>query len=234
MSASVRARSGWTSREPGTGAAPSGASRAAAAAGFRRSRAAARPSESESAQLTSKPSRASAIEGAITSASARVPYVRSASVSPATVPGTPAASGPSRLRAGMTSPCESRYMSRVARDGAIAKVDGRLAAVSETDHHESAASEVAGRRMRHREREPDRHRGVHGVSAVAQHLDAGPRGIGARRGDDPMTGAHRRPRGAPNRRWQCQREAHRKGAGRRRTEALRDGTRYLHRKDVRR
>ena len=40
--------------------------------------------------------------------------------------------------------------------------------------HEAAAAEVSRTGQRHREREPDRHRGVHCVAALSQDFDADP------------------------------------------------------------
>ena len=47
------------------------------------------------------------------------------------------------------------------------------AAVGEADHHQAAAAEVAGRGVDDRQREPHRDRGVDGVAALLQDVDAG-------------------------------------------------------------
>jgi hypothetical protein len=53
------------------------------------------------------------------------------------------------LASGRTFSAASRYMSRVAASGALAKVDHGLRPVRETDRHETAAAEVpAARRGR--------------------------------------------------------------------------------------
>src|SRR5690349_1474057 len=96
--------------------------------------------------------------GAITRASGSVPYFASASVIPATAPGTPEARCPSWLRPGGL-PLASTYMLRGA-------------AVGEVDDHEAAAADVAGDRVGHGEREPDRDRGVDRVPAGLEDLDA--------------------------------------------------------------
>jgi len=54
----------------------------------------------------------------------------------------------------------------------LAEVDRRRAAVGHADHEEAAAAEVAGLRVRHRQRERGRDRRVDGVAAVLQRLQA--------------------------------------------------------------
>ena len=55
----------------------------------------------------------------------------------------------------------------------LAVVDRRLAAIRQADHHEAAAADVARARVRHRQREADGDRGVHGVAALLQDVHAG-------------------------------------------------------------
>ena len=74
----------------------------------------------------------------MTVASGSRPYLRCASARPATLPGTPAASGPTRLRSLTGLPAASRNMSRWRRRrGGLAVVDGRLPAIGQADHHEA-------------------------------------------------------------------------------------------------
>ena len=72
---------------------------------------------------TAMPLRASAIDGAISCASVKLPepYLRCASASPATVPGTPIASPDSRDFLGSASPRSSRNTSRVVAAGAVSR-----------------------------------------------------------------------------------------------------------------
>ena len=63
---------------------------------------------------------ASRIAGAISVAHGRRPYFFHASYIPATLPGTPEARCPVRLRS-VTWPAESRYMSREAPAGAVSR-----------------------------------------------------------------------------------------------------------------
>jgi hypothetical protein len=67
-----------------------------------------------------KPSRASRIAGPITESKGRRPSLRCASTIPATDPGTPAERWPVTL-ASVGSPAASRYISRVARPGAVSR-----------------------------------------------------------------------------------------------------------------
>jgi hypothetical protein len=68
-----------------------------------------------------KPSSASLIEGASTSARLIVPYFSSAWISPATVPGTPADARLNRAFSLSTSPSAPMNRSRVAALGAISR-----------------------------------------------------------------------------------------------------------------
>ena len=73
----------------------------------------------------------------------------------------------------MTSPCASRYMSRVAASGAFSRKSMKVLRPSASwMRHEAAAAEVAGRRIDDRERVADRDRRIDGVAALLQHLDA--------------------------------------------------------------
>ena len=55
----------------------------------------------------------------------------------------------------------------------LAIIDGELFfAIGEMDDHEAAAADVAGARIGHRHREADRDRGVDGIAAALEHLDA--------------------------------------------------------------
>ena len=108
---------------PGASALPSGLRKILADAGQRASRGRARGSESATSSSTGMPSRASAIAGAISSASVNLPepYFACASASPATVPGTPIASAELRDFAGSASPLPSRNTSRVVAAGAVSR-----------------------------------------------------------------------------------------------------------------
>ena len=64
------------------------------------------------------------------------------------------------------------HVARGFLGSALAKIDEGGTAVGETDQHESAAAQVSGVGMRHGERESDGDRGVHGIAAVLQDLDA--------------------------------------------------------------
>jgi len=55
----------------------------------------------------------------------------------------------------------------------LAEIEEGLAAVGELQGHEAAAAEVAGRGIDDCERVADRDRGIDGVAAPSQHLDAG-------------------------------------------------------------
>ena len=127
---SVSARSGCTSRSPCSSGAPSLLRKIAADDGQRASRSRDRGSESARSSSTGKPSRASAIAGAIRSASENLPepYFACASASPATVPGTPTASaGVARLlRIGIALRVEEHVARRGRRRG-LAIVDGDVA-----------------------------------------------------------------------------------------------------------
>ncbi len=74
--------------------------------------------EAMSPASSTKPSRASASAGAISSSRGFVPYFSRAVSKPATEPGTPTASQVSVLAPGTGSPASSRYMSLVAASGA--------------------------------------------------------------------------------------------------------------------
>ncbi len=64
-------------------------------------------------------------------------------------------------------------MVRVAFPGARSrKIDEGGAAVGEANQHESTAADVAGLRVCHGERKPDRDRGVDGVATGAQNFQA--------------------------------------------------------------
>ena len=89
-------------------------------------------------------------------------------------------------------PAASRYMLREAAGrGALAKVEEGGAAIRQPDQHESAASQVAGRRMRDGESEAHRDRGVHRVAARLQDLEPGFGGMALARDHHTVPRAHR-------------------------------------------
>ncbi len=63
------------------------------------------------------------------------------------------------------------HVARGLFGSALAKVDKSGPAIGEAHQHESAAAQVAGERMRNRERKTHSYRGVHGIAAVLQHRD---------------------------------------------------------------
>ena len=69
---------------------------------------------------SAQPSRASFTAGSTSSRHGRVPNFLCAAARPRTTPGIPAARGPMRLSC-VGVPCASRYMSRLAADGAISR-----------------------------------------------------------------------------------------------------------------
>ena len=66
---------------------------------------------------------------------------------------------------------------------ALAVVDRDRRALGRPDHHEAAAADVAGARVRHGQRECGRHRGVDGVAALSQNRRADVRRRCGRRDD---------------------------------------------------
>src|SRR5690606_8513296 len=82
-------------------------------------------------------------------------------------------------------------------------------------HHEPAAPDVPGRRVRHREREAGRDRRVDGVAARLQDAGADVARERVRRDDDPVPRPHdaRLRRHAPRRRGRRARGEGRRGAG---------------------
>jgi len=71
--------------------------------------------------------------------------------------------------------CIQVHIGRGRQRCALAEVEKRGASIGEADQHESAATYVAGLRVRHRQREAHGHRGVHRVAARSQdgHADIG-------------------------------------------------------------
>ncbi len=122
MARSVLARSRWTSRSPSLSGLPS-LKNTAVEDGQRLNRLAPQGIESATWPSMGKPLSASAMAGAISSASVNrpEPYFRSASASPATVPGTPTASPESRDFFGSGLPAASRNMVLRARAGAVSR-----------------------------------------------------------------------------------------------------------------
>src|SRR5215470_4857773 len=91
-----------------------------------------------------------------------VPYFSRAYSMPETDPGTPTAKWPLvEMHAG------GRALGR-----GLAEIEERLAAVGELDRHESAASEIAGRRVDHRQCIADRDRGIDSIAATPEHIHA--------------------------------------------------------------
>src|SRR5215831_9296706 len=170
MAPSVSARSRCSNVAPGPSGRPS-AKKIFVVAGQRARRDCDRGSESAMSFSMGMPSRASAIAGAISWASVNLPepYFACASASPATVPGTPMASAESCDLRGSASPRSSRKISRVVAAGAV-------------DQHVAAAPDIAGARIGHRQRETGRDRGVDGVAALLENLDADARGARLLRG----------------------------------------------------
>ena len=54
------------------------------------------------------------------------------------------------------------------------------------DHHEAAAADIAGARVAHRHGKTDRNRGVYGIAAFLQHLDANAGGTRVLARDHPV------------------------------------------------
>ena len=92
------------------------------------------------------------------------------------MPGTPTASPLSSDFSGSGLPRSSRNMSRVGvAAGLFAVVDRDRAAARRVMHqHEAAAAEIAGAGQRDREREADRDRGIDGIAALLEDLEADP------------------------------------------------------------
>ncbi len=79
----------------------------------------------------------------------------------------------------------------------LAIVDGGVyAAVGEMDEHVAAAADIAGARIGHRQCKAGRHRGVDGVAAVLQDLDADARGARLLRHHHALTRGDRDERSA--------------------------------------
>ena len=108
--------------------------------------------------------------------------------------------------------------------GRLAVVEGADGPVLLADHHESAAPDVAGLGVHHRQREPDRHGGVHRVATLLQDVPSHFAGDGTSRhhhrlasGHDPRLarqGPRRRDLGRRHRRRRIRRitrEAERRG-----------------------
>ena len=74
------------------------------------------------------------------------------------------------LRVILAVPVEE-HVARCRPRRGLAIIDRSCGAVGEPDQHESAAAEIAGLRVRHRQRKGDRHRRIHGVAAAMQHLE---------------------------------------------------------------
>ena len=125
------------------------------------------------------PSRASAIAGAIRSASVKrpEPYFRFGQREAGD--GARHADGERGvarlLRIGVALRVEKGFVVDRGRRG-LAIVDGGVLAVGAVNHHEAAAADIAGARIGHSHREADRDRGIDRVAAALQNIDADPRG----------------------------------------------------------
>ncbi len=177
----LAASSGWRSVQPGAIATPSGGNWIAAVSGKR----AASPIPFHASSMRAwrseigKPSSASAIAGAITSASDFVPQRSSASARPASRLGVATASGPARDASGATPGATN--MSRVAAGGrGFARVERDHVAVRESDQQEAAAAETRVIRLGDAEREGRRDGRVDRVAARPQHREHRPPQRGAR------------------------------------------------------
>src|SRR5947209_2502336 len=75
------------------------------------------------------------------------------------------------------APLVEEDVARGGRRRGLAIVDGGGGlAAGEVDHHVAAAADIAGARIGHSQREAGRDRGVDGVAALLEHLDADARG----------------------------------------------------------
>ena len=180
------------------------------------------------AASSTKPCSAKRIAGAMRSARVIVPYFASAISSPATRAGHADGEVPRRGRA-LDRRCRraSRYMfARRGERRLLAEVDEGLAAVGELQRHEAAAAEIAGRGIDDGERVAHGDRGIDGVAAAAQDVDAD-FGREVLRGDDhAVLGGDRRHRGCSSKAEQRRRRddgaqaagkeaaGHRRGRGR--------------------
>ena len=130
--------------------------------------------------VTTKPSRASSMAGLRICASVKwpEPYFSSASVNPATVPGTPMPSAELRdlSVSGLPSGAEKAVALHRSRRG-LAIIDRDvLVAFGRMDHHEAAAADIAGARIGDGHRKAGRDRGIDGIAALAQDVGADFRG----------------------------------------------------------
>ena len=174
MRRSVRARSFCTSRVPGFSGAPPG-KKSAAPAYFTSFALSPLQRRGTCCCRRRSPPRARRMAGAMTSASDFVPKRLSdlrhagdrARHADREMPDAAAVGGLAvRVEVHVARRCQRRH---------LAVVDRRVAAVGEVHHHEAAAADVAGARIRHREREADRDRGVDRVAARPQDLARPPR-----------------------------------------------------------
>ena len=122
------------------------------------------------------PSRARRTAGAINCASVNLPepYRLSASAQPGDGAGhadpEPGIAGFFRIGLAV-GPEEYVGCRRGGRRFAIVEGDSSLRR-GEMDHHETAAADVPGLGQRHRKREPDRDRGIDGIAAALQDVEA--------------------------------------------------------------
>ena len=126
--------------------------------------------------VTTKPSRASAIAGSTSRLQGSRPCSFQARCRPATVPGTPTERWLSWCRSSSYLPSLQEHRGVAPRRRRLAEVVRRRLARRGTIEQEAAAADVARRGMRDGQRERGRHRGVHGVAAVAQDVGADLRG----------------------------------------------------------
>ena len=126
-----------------------------------------RLSDCDSASLTTNPFSASRSPAPSRRASDSVPYLRSASVIPATEPGTPDARGPTTLRVVSVAALLHVHVARARGRRHLAIVERHGAAVGQPDDHEPAAADVARLGVGDREREADGDGGVDGVATLS-------------------------------------------------------------------
>ena len=111
---------------------------------------------------------------------------------PATDPGTPEASGPTRLRSGTGSPgCIEEHVAVRRGRRHFAVVDGGLAAIGHANHHEPAAAQIAGGRDASRPAQSQRRRRRRWRCRRVQDLKPGAAGVLVGRSDHAMASPHR-------------------------------------------
>ena len=75
--------------------------------------------------------------------------------------------------------------------GLFAEVDKGLAAIGQLDGHETAAAQVTGCGIHHRQRITDCNRSIDGVTAILEHIDADVSGQVLGRHDHAVLGGDR-------------------------------------------